>query len=700
MKILYFFFFSFFFQHLFAQNSEALKLIKKENYWEAISLLEKDFLENPDDSKTAFYLAICYLETKNSPKAHHIFEKIQPHADSLPDFAFWYGKNCYLNENFNTALFFLEKAKSKKRSKETQDLLQLCQNAIDLVSVKNEYVVSNLDNFVNTEKSEYGALATRNFEQIIFTRQQTPLSTLPSLHLTEEAKQIMVCKQQTDGTWQKAIRINNYETSSGMDAAVQLLDADRKMLIYQDGDLKVSEYINGEWKIPELLQEGINSTEIEKYACIFEQGKRIIFSSNQDGKNHSLDLYEAQLLADQKWGQPVSLTELNTSKDEDTPFITDNGNTLYFCSKGHNSIGGYDIFRSNYDSIQKKWSKPQNMGIPINSVADDCFLFLQGQVGYLTSNRLGGKGMEDIYAVFLFSKIKLSGKVIHRKSLQAQTNCQLIFRHEQEVFETTTNAEGLYEIALPFHKTLKMSILKNEIPVYEEDIFLRPQPKRPYFQSRNYYLSYDSLVPTPLHLESFGTIKDAKTSLPLVADLSLSKNGLLIEKLKTDTTGKFRLDIDKAKGTYSLDISAKGYLFESTQLSPTPVGKIELNVGLRAFEKNMVFVLRNMYFDTNSDKISPQSEASLQKLYNFLKQNEKLKIEISGHTDNVGDPSKNRLLSENRAKSVATYLLGKGIAADRLSSIGYGDTRPIASNDDEEDGRALNRRIEIRILEW
>jgi outer membrane protein OmpA-like peptidoglycan-associated protein len=166
--------------------------------------------------------------------------------------------------------------------------------------------------------------------------------------------------------------------------------------------------------------------------------------------------------------------------------------------------------------------------------------------------------------------------------------------------------------------------------------------------------------------------------------------------------GQFAFDISKLKsGIYIIEAAQKGYFYQwkEFQLQDNRTDKLKIDLQLKPVVSNMVFVLRNVYFDSGSDKLKPESFAELEKLRNVLQENSDLRLEIAGHTDNVGDAAANQLLSEKRAVSIYNYLIEKGIKTQRLRTKGYGDTQPLASNDDEEDGREINRRIEVKVLE-
>ena len=151
---------------------------------------------------------------------------------------------------------------------------------------------------------------------------------------------------------------------------------------------------------------------------------------------------------------------------------------------------------------------------------------------------------------------------------------------------------------------------------------------------------------------------------------------------------------------YAFNVNRKGYLFYSDNFSlanKSPDSTYEKNIPLQPIELNASVVLRNIFFDLNKYDLKNESTVELDKVVQLLNENPTIKIQIAGHTDNIGTAADNLKLSENRAKAVITYLVGKGVDAKRLTSKGYGATQPVADNKTEE-GRALNRRTELKIV--
>jgi outer membrane protein OmpA-like peptidoglycan-associated protein len=191
------------------------------------------------------------------------------------------------------------------------------------------------------------------------------------------------------------------------------------------------------------------------------------------------------------------------------------------------------------------------------------------------------------------------------------------------------------------------------------------------------------------------TTKGLPSSVELI-DLSTKQ---LISHVQTDERGNYLITLPVGKD-YAFNVNRRGYLFYSDNffLSDRSIDSIyEKDIPLQPIEANASIILKNVFYDVNKFDLKPESETELDILVKLLNENPALKIQIGGHTDNVGKPADNLTLSNNRAKAVVTYLVAKGIAATRLSSKGFGETQPIDDNKTEE-GRAKNRRTEMKVI--
>lgn len=379
-------------------------------------------------------------------------------------------------------------------------------------------------------------------------------------------------------------------------------------------DIWLTSKKNNRWDEPKNLQSPINTKYWESQPSISSDGRMLYFSSDRPGGYGGTDIWVSEFSIS-GWSAPKNLgPTVNTSMDEQFPFIHSDNRTLYFSSNGHPGLGKSDLYLTRKD-VKLNWETPINMGFPINSRGQDWNLVVarDGKTAYFSSDQLKGFGGLDIYTFQLPEK------------LQAE----------------------------------KVSYLR-------------------------------------------GYVRDAITKQPLSANVELSPiNGdpTTLTYAKPGT-GMFLVPL-KTNMKYALTIDKDGYLFYTEFYNMPAIQRdqpIELFIDLEKIELGNSVVLKNIFFDTDKSDIKDESKQELEKLIDFLSENNSIRIEISGHTDNVGDSKHNMVLSENRAKSVCDFLTNNGIEKSRLTYKGFGDTQPIKQNNTDEN-RAKNRRTEFKIIQ-
>jgi outer membrane protein OmpA-like peptidoglycan-associated protein len=441
----------------------------------------------------------------------------------------------------------------------------------------------------------------------------------------------------------------NVNTASH-DACIAVSPDGKQLFIYKDtrsGDIYVStltDPTNYVWSKPVSLGENINSKYQEPSVSMTADGKTLFFSSDRPGGKGGLDIYYSRKTSDGKWGAAINLGDtINTPYDDDAPFIHPEGTTLYYSSRGHATMGGYDIFRCYLENDH--WTTPENLGYPINTVDDDSYFVLSAdnKHGYYASANDGGHGEKDVYLI----------SMPKREDLE-----------QAEVTEIKIAPRLAGPIA----------------PVVE---VARAQMRSPTTILR-------------------GVIRDAITKDSLEARLVLTDNGpneVVAEISSEPGTGKYTIVMPSGKN-YGLAVERDGYLFHSENYDIPPSSsyqEIDLNVDLKKIAVGTRIVLKNIFFDFNKATLKKESATELKNLLDLLKESPKLKIEISGHTDNKGVAATNLILSQKRAKAVVDYLIAKGIPAARLKYAGFGASKPLAPNTNEK-GRQLNRRTEFKIM--
>ncbi|MEM9326272.1 MAG: tetratricopeptide repeat protein [Bacteroidota bacterium] len=281
-----------------------------------------------------------------------------------------------------------------------------------------------------------------------------------------------------EGTWAEPSRLGILGVFERNNANIEVVDEDGKLFMFNNnkgGDLFYSETRNGNWLLPVEFDSKISNTHLESHFFINEHEDRIIFASDKENKDKGLDLYQS--FKDPKtgnWTKPRPFAEvINSDMDEDSPYLTHDEHTLYFSSDGHGSIGGYDIFKSELDSITLTWSEPVNMGFPINSPDDEIHFKINagGKSGYFSSNRLHSMGDFDIYFYFEIKKVKIEGKVFDKEAKQRLSDVEVIFTpssYEEEKFRSTTDTRGYYSAEIISTETYHIEIKRGEELLYED----------------------------------------------------------------------------------------------------------------------------------------------------------------------------------------------------------------------------------------
>lgn len=261
-------------------------------------------------------------------------------------------------------------------------------------------------------------------------------------------------------------------------ANIEVVDEDGKLFLFnpaKGGDLFFSETANGTWEIPTEFDSKITSTHLESHFFINEHEDRIIFSSAKNAKKTGLDLYQSFKDPETgKWTKPAPFANIiNSEFDEDSPFLTHDEKTLYFSSNGHDGIGGYDVFKSEFDESTSTWSEPENLGFPVNSPEDEIHFKINsdGKSGYFSSNRLHTMGDFDIYFYFEISKVKIEGKVFDEASKRLLSDVEVIFTpsaYEEEKFRSNTSGRGVYKMEIISNETYRVEIKRGDEVIFTD----------------------------------------------------------------------------------------------------------------------------------------------------------------------------------------------------------------------------------------
>ncbi len=437
-------------------------------------------------------------------------------------------------------------------------------------------------------------------------------------------------------------------------------------------DFFISEADSGGWR-KAIPITGINTNENEGAQALSPNGRLLFFTAcNRPEGFGSCDIYYS-VYNGNNWGIPKNAGgTVNSSGWDAQPSVTSDNRFLYFSSNRAGGRGKKDIWRTELLEIQEngilRWGIPKNLGDSINSPGDEIspFIHPNNKSLYFGSDFYPGMGGMDLF----YAEIKWDGTFTQHKNIGYPINT---FSNEQGL---NISADG----TTAYFASAREPRFGLDIYAFQLPPEVRPDP-----------VSY---VKAKITDNETGAILQAGIEL-----INLSSDSLVYRKEKADENGEVLLCLP-LNANYAFNVSEKGYLFysRSFQLNELKtVGKpVNIDIRLDKIKPGAEMNLYNIYFETDSFRILPPSEPELQKLVLFFKNNHGLNVEIQGHTDNTGTPQHNLELSWHRAQSVVDYLVSGGIEASRLKSKGYGETKPVASNENEE-GKRLNRRTTVKI---
>jgi hypothetical protein len=290
---------------------------------------------------------------------------------------------------------------------EVDRYIAISRNAQELVKTTVDVGIMHLGALINSSAHDYCPLVTADGSTMYFTSRRGARGAMKDIS-GQYYEDIFVARQ-VNGIWQRAENAGAVLNTPGHDATVGLNPDGSSMIIYRAGrdniagSLYESILHEGKWQQPVVMTDKINTRHHEPSAGIAPGGQEIYFSSDRPGGYGGRDLYRIRRLPNGQWSLPLNLgPNINTPFDEDAPFMHSDGSTLFFSSNGHNTMGGFDIFKAVLmDADMNGWGRPVNMGHPLNTVNDDIYFSLNadGQTGYFSSERPGGMGMQDIYQI-------------------------------------------------------------------------------------------------------------------------------------------------------------------------------------------------------------------------------------------------------------------------------------------------------------
>ncbi len=613
---------------------------------EAVRLLDKAIDKAPNFIDAYLQKAILFNYIKKTADAELAFEKVLAISTTYePEVIFSLAETERLQKKESEAVVHYQQYLDAKTKNQNTRLLAkgyIEQLAFIAEAKKNPvpFQPVPLNNAINTVYGrEYFPCLTADGETMIFTRD-------------ERSNEDFFLSKKVDGVWQKANALLNINTSQNEGA--QSISADGRTLVFTacnrpEGvgscDLYIAEFFDGKWTKPKNMGPSINSKAWDSQPAVSADGKTLYFVSSREGGLGQEDIWITTRAKDGTWSAPKNAgTPTNTVQRDCFPFLHWDDQTLYHCTDGYPGMGKLDIFFSRKNE-KNEWDKPVNLGYPINTPNEETSF-----------------------------NISVDGSAVYFAADKAYINLR------DEAPEPNTVVNPL------------------DIDIYTFELYEAARPKA---------VTYVK-----------GKVIEAHTQLPLraKADIIDLETNTIVTTTVSDGNGVFLICLPAGKN-YGLNVNRKNYAFYSDnfELTESKSAKVPflLTIPLIPLEKSAsnpnntntstaiseLVVLKNIFFETNSAQLKNTSKAELERLKNLLDEQPTMKIQLNGHTDNVGNDAENMSLSTNRAKAVHDYLIKQNISANRLSFKGFGENSPIASNETPE-GRQQNRRTEFLILSF
>ncbi len=599
-----------------------------------------------------FEAGYMYITTINKEQAEKYFNRVYRQNPTYRfDLEYWIGHSYQYGLEFDKALDFynryktkLEKTstnyagKDKVPAKEVARRIEECNNGKEFVSQPKEYSVVNLGSEINSEYDDYAPVVNADETEMIFTTRRRDGNINENVWDDNKPFEDIFFSKKTGEKWDQAVNIGTSINTKYNNSNLTLSPSGNTLFIYKDG-----------------VGDG--------------------------------DIFFSERKADGSWTIPKPLPgTINSPYHESSVSMTKDESTIYFASERPGGLGVSDIYSAKKNA-KGAWSIIKNLGPNINTEyeEDSPYIDYDGKTLYFSSMGRKGMGGRDLFKATLVDAQKNEWSEPENMGYPVNTP-------DDDVFLTGTSTPNRFYFASERaggfgYSDIYLITEKDKVTKHEEAV-AAIEPEKKETQPHKFLLS----------------VQDADTKEPVDAKVRMRgvDNSVVASRKTNEGMHEFVIMSPVAKN-YMLYVEMDGYLFENQELRLGGAIKTsitdEKKIMLRKIKTGEISVLRHVFFDTGKATLKPESFDELDKLLRLMEVNMKMRVEIGGHTDNVGTHELNVQLSQRRAAAVKNYLTSKGIEAKRVTSVGYAETRPIVSNDDEVGGRAINRRVEFKVLQ-
>ncbi|MCB9169223.1 MAG: PD40 domain-containing protein [Flavobacteriales bacterium] len=496
---------------------EANRLMEEKFYNQAAEIWKELLDQQPDNANLNYKLGYSYFSSYNQKQKAlpyleaaaqkrtsgygsfntSNYDPFDPKETNAPvEVDYYLGRAYHLNSEFDKADQFYQKFMDEvdpghelwqqaKRGKEQT------ANARELVADPKPYEISNVGPVVNCEYPDFSPVLSVDGNALFFTSRRIRPDSSNAGIIDEKAglpfENIYVSYKDRDGNWQEPELLNINPAGAGHLASVNVSADGQTLIIYRDddgdGNLYESKLVGELWSDPVLIGSDVNTKSWETHAALTADGNTLYFVSDRKGGFGGRDIYRVVRLPNGEWSKAQNIGNVvNTPYDEDGVFIHPNGRTMFFASKGHNSMGGFDIFSSEMQE-DGTWTPPVNIGYPLNTVDDDVFFVTtaDGLRGYFSSDKIGGYGEKDIYFVDLPQEMESEGLAVLKGFIvpppgQGLPPSTILYVTDKATGEVKTykprQRDGVYVVILPPCKEYNLDYRVDDKTIHTEDIFV------------------------------------------------------------------------------------------------------------------------------------------------------------------------------------------------------------------------------------
>ncbi|MEQ9378573.1 MAG: OmpA family protein [Imperialibacter sp.] len=663
---------------------DAEKIFYDENFVLAREKYKEILEIDPKQTKAKYHYLISHFLTDGRGKPiDELLEldDIQGKKDKF--FSYWLGRIYFGNYDAQHAIkhfqIFLD-----LRAKKSEEIVDETKRFFTDAEWLLKYL-RNPDDFeirlvpgVNSEQNDLSPVFFSGNDELLFLSSR-------SSEGKEEVYRVYHTKFG-ESTWEEPTQIPLLGDFEYENANLEVVNEDGKLFVFdrkKGGRLFYSEQKNGQWTVPAEFDAMLSNAHVHSHFFINPKENRVIFASNDGKKGKDFDLFESlKDPATAKWSEPTLLPgSVNSTFNELSPYLSADENTLYFSSDRIGFVGGYDVFSSTFDEATKTWGAPVNMGFPINSPDNELNFKMKvdGEEGYFSSDRIHGMGAFDIYYFWAIEKVNIKGVITDGVTGMPCVDCQIKFHpssYYDESFTSFTGESGAYGNEIIADEIFVVEIFDvDENMIYNNSLQIKASGGLATTLTRNFVIGGEQT-------EEMFTVTNIDVKMPEQADtdyLIASKEKAVVALINEG----------------GVENSGSG----STGTSATTAAGSDSQTHSHKYKEAIRKLVRpNVYFENTKVYFSSDYQPLLDEVLSLMRKDESLVIEVAGHTDNFGGEKINMVISQNRAESIKKHLVGRGIAASRIIAKGYGETKPMASNDQELEGRELNRRVEFLVV--